>query len=260
MYILGHQGWTDFLSQFGLYVHFAKKHGSATILVVDPAQLVFVRRLALGTGISVEQLETTDEGTGVCVRCHQRGHPTLCPRTGVSRCHYPNPRLYPKLQGLCVFDDPERWVTVHGKCLQEGKSFVEAFYVYHGLPSETLWENFTVLRTPETELLRPVPSPYLAYHMQPGVRIPLHRLRKDLQQVSLDRRSPDFFGCLRILEGATELHLVQSSYCMFVYLLQLKFSLFAKTPIYVHVSARQNGTTDYRGMFQHPPLPNWTFL
>jgi hypothetical protein len=76
----------------------------------------------------------------------------------------------------------------------------------------------------------------------------------------LDRRCPDFFGCLRILEGATELHFVQSSYCMFVYLLQLKFGFFASTPIFVHASARHNATTDYKHLHRHPHLPNWTFL
>lgn len=255
MYLLGHQGWTDFLSQFALYVHFG-----GSILVVDPAQLVFVRRLALGTGLGVELLETTEEGPGICVCCHQRGHPTLCPRTGTTRCRYPNPRLYPDLKGLCVFDNPERWVAVHSRTLDQGKSFVEAFYAYYDLPIETMWSLFPFVRTPADELPLPVQVPYLAYHMQRDVRIPLHSLRKDLQQVSLDRRCPDFFGCLRILEGATEIHIIQSSYCMLLYILQLKTGLFAKTPVYVHASARQNANTDYKGMHRYPQLPNWTFL
>jgi hypothetical protein len=144
--------------------------------------------------------------------------------------------------------------------MSEGKSFVEAFYVYHGLPVETMWTLFPFVRTPTSELALPVQGRYLAYHMQQGVRIALSRLRKDIQQVSLDRRCPDFYGCLRILEGATEIHVVQSSYCMFLYLLQLKTGMFSTTPIYVHVSARHNGTTDYKAMYQRPQLPNWTFL
>jgi hypothetical protein len=255
MYVLGHQGWTDFLSQFGLYVHYAKPSG--VVLVVDPDQLPFVRRLTLGTSLTAELLDWTEEGTGVCVLCHQRGHPVRCPRTGTCRCRYPSPR-YGAIQGLCVFDDPDRWAAVHSQTLDQGKSFVEAFYAYHGLPLETFWQNFTVMRTPDEELPIPVPLPYLAYHEQPNVRV--SGLRKDLQQVSLDRLCLDFFGCLRILEGATELHFVQSSYCMFVYLLQLKFGLFASTPIFVHASARHNATTDYKHLHRHPHLPNWTFL
>jgi hypothetical protein len=259
MYLIGHQGWTDFMSQFGLYVHFANLHGKGTILVVDPGQLPFVRRLAVGTNLSVELLETTEEGTGVCVLCHQIGHPIRCPRTGTCRCKYPSSR-YGSIQGLCVFDDPVQWGLVHSKTLEQGKSFVEAFYAYHNLPIETLWTQFTVTRIPEEELAVPTEAPYLTYHMQPGVPIRLNNLRKDLQQVPLDRRSPDFFGCLRILENATEIHLVQSSYCMFVYLLQLKTGLFSDKPIFVHTYSRPNANTDYRNMNRHPQLPNWTFL
>lgn len=259
MYLLGHQGWTDFLSQFGLYVHFAAQNGSGTILVVDPSQLVFVQRLALGTVLNVELLDCTEEGTGVCVLCHQIGNPVCCPRTGSCRCRYPSSR-YGRIQGLCVFDDPIRWGKVHGETLAKGKSFVEAFYAYHDLPIETLWENFAVTRTPDSELPVPVSVPYLAYHQQPGVLIPPNRLRKDLVPVPLDRRCPDFFGCLRILENAAEIHLVQSSYCMFVYLFQLKFGLFASKPIFVHASSRPNATTDYKNLNRHPHLSNWTFL
>jgi hypothetical protein len=123
-----------------------------------------------------------------------------------------------------------------------------------------MWNDFTIVRTPQDELLPPVQGPYLAYHMQPHYPIALTHLRKDLQQVSLDRRCPDFFGCLRILEEATEIHVIQSSYCMFIYILQLKYGLFANTRIYVHASVRPNANTDYKNMNRHPQLPNWTFL
>lgn len=259
MYLLGHQGWTDFMSQFGLYVHFARMYGSGTILVVDPNQLAFVRRLVLGTGIGVEQLELVQFGSGVCITCHNRANPIRCPVTGVG-CRVPNLVRYRTIQGLCTFDNPTRWHPFLRSVLAQGRSFVEAFYEYHGLPIETMWNNFVVLRTPHDELPIPVSAPYLAYHMQAQYPIPLISLRKDLQQVSLDRLCPDFFGCLRILEGAREIHVIQSSYCMFLYLLQLKTGLFANTPIYVHASVRPNANTDYKNMNRHPQLPNWTFL
>jgi len=258
MYILGHQGWTDFFSQFGLYIHFLNLYKSATVLVVDPQQIVFVKRLFLGSGIAVEHMETIEQNGEVCVLCHQRGHPTQCPRQG-GKCRYPNPKFYDKIQGLCVFDNPERWSEVYSKTLEKGQSFVEAFYIYHGLSIENMYTSFNVIRTPELELDTPK-TPYLVYHVQPTVGFPLERLRKDISHMSLDKRCPDFFGCIRILENAKEIHVIQSSYCMFVYLLQLRYGLFKDIPIFVYASARYNANTDYKHLNRHPQLPNWTFL
>ena len=258
MYILGHQGWTDFFSQFSLYAHFAKTNGHGTVLVVDPTQISFVKRLFYNTSLSVELLQTSSVENGCCVICHQPGNPHRCPRSGLI-CQYPVKHRYSKIQGLCVFDDFAKWSRVLANCLENGKSFVDAFYVHHDLPVTTLYESFNVTRTPNTELMIPN-NQYLVYHEQPSVRIPRENLRKDIEHLSLDRRCEDFFGCIKLIEHAKEIHIVQSSYCMFIYLLQLKYGLFSNIPIFVYASARYNANTNYKNMNRQPQLSNWTFL
>jgi hypothetical protein len=248
MYILGHQGWTDFFSQFGLYIHMYRHYGSATVLVIDPQQLPFVKRLFLTSGVNVELAETTEVGVGTCVLCHQLGNEHTCPRYG-GRCKYP----VHSYRGLCAFDNFPKWEAFRQAT---SVSFVEAFYLYHGVPITALYENFVVARIPESELKFQITTPYYVYHTQSS--FPL-RLPKGYA-VPLDKSSVDFFGSLSLIEGATEIHLLQSSYCMFIYLLQLKYGLFSNKPVYVHTYARSNSNTDYKHLNRHPHLPNWTFL
>jgi hypothetical protein len=258
MYILGHQGWTDFFSQFGLYIHFANLHKSLTVLVLDSSQMIFVRRLFMNTGIKVELIETTEHKGKTCVICHQQGNPIQCPRYG-GKCKYPNLNIYKEIQGLCVFDDPEKWFQIYSESLKKGHSFVEAFYIYHGISPDNMYLSFNVVRTPQLELTIPI-LPYLVYHIQQHVRFPIEKLRKDLMHISLDRKCLDFFGCIGILQHAKEIHVIQSSYCMFIYLLQLKYDMFKNIPIFVYTSARSNSNTDYKNLNRHPQLSNWIFL
>jgi hypothetical protein len=243
MRILGHQGWTDFMSQFGLYIHKYREHGSATVMVIDPRQIPFVQRLFLDTGLSVELAETTEVGSGTCVVCHQTGHPTSCPRVG-GRCRY----LKEDHQGLCAFDDFQKWSRFREST---DVSFVDAFYLYHGLPTSAMYENFTVSLPTEPPLSYPIP--YYVYHTQP--QFPL-RLPKGYA-VPLEQSSIDFFGSIPLIQGASEIHLLQSSYCMLIYLLQLKYGLFSDKCIYVHSYARSG---EYKKMNRNPQLSNWTFL
>jgi hypothetical protein len=248
MYIIGHQGWTDFFSQFGLYIHMYRKYGKATVLVVNPTQLPFVKRLFLDTGVDVEIAQTTSIGSGTCVICHQTGNPFSCPRTG-QPCQY----IVGSFIGLCAFDNYTKWASFRESCTL---SFAEAFYLYHGISPSAMYDNFIVKRTPETERIDLSNVPYITYHTQPSfpLRLPMG------YAVPLDNSSEDFFKSISIIEGAKEIHLLQSSYCMFIYLLQLKYGLFADKQIFVHAYARHNANTDYRNLNRHPQLPNWTFL
>jgi hypothetical protein len=225
-----------------------RQYGTVTVLVIDPQQLPFVQRLFLTTGVTVELAHTTEDGIGTCVICHQLGNEHRCPRYG-GRCKYPV-RSY---VGLCAFDNFLKWDAFRQAT---SVSFVEAFYLYHGLPITALYENFIACRNPTTELKFQITTPYYVYHTQPN--FPL-RLPKGYA-ISLDRSSIDFFGSLSLIEGYAEIHLLQSSYCMFIYLLQLKYGLFSNKPVYVHTYARPNSNTDYKNLNRHPQLPNWTFL
>jgi hypothetical protein len=248
MRVLGHQGWTDFFSQFGLYNHMYRKYGNATVMVVQPEQLPFVRRLFFDTGIDVELADLSPIGSGTCVLCHQTGSPVACPRAG-GRCKYPTQPFV----GLCAFDDYSKWARFRETTMV---SFVEAFYIYHDLPASTMYDHFNVKRTPATEIQHITDVPYYVYHTQPAFPLRLPRG----YAVKLENSSSDFFQSLGLIEHATEIHLLQSSYSMFVYLLQLKYGLLSNKSIFVHTYARTNANTEYRNVNRHPQVPNWTFL
>lgn len=260
IYFLGHQGWTDFFSQYSIYKYLFNQfpNDTYTVLVYDPSQLTFVKRLF--NTINVEEIKLTEEYQPgkTCLECHIKGNPDICPRTG-EKCIYPDYTYYPNLIGLCAFDNYETWETIQVECQAQGKPFIEAFYEYYRLPFSTMYEQFDVKRIPELEYVINMKEPYVAYHEQSLVQI-----NKDVYfnettpYIELDRSSDDFFKTIGILIHAKEIHLVQSSYCMLCYILQLKYGLLKDIPIFVHEYSRDYSSA-YMNMFKNPALPNWTF-
>jgi hypothetical protein len=260
VYILGHQGWTDFFSQYAVYKHWFSRYPNHkhTVLVYNPSQLTFVKRLF--NSIQVEQIKTTEtyQPEKTCLECHMTGSPYSCPRTA-KRCIYPDYPQYQNLIGLCAFDNYLAWETVQSNCQAKGKPFIEAFYEYYTLPFSTLYEQFDVERIPELEYTYDVGNPYIAYHEQPHVQI-----QKDVffdsntLYLELDQSSDDFFKSIGLIIKAKEIHLVQSSYCMLCYILQLRYGLLKDIPIFVHEYSRKYSEA-YKNMFKNPSLPNWSF-
>jgi hypothetical protein len=250
MYILGHQGWTDFLSQLGLYIHFAKS-ASVTVLVVNAGQLPYVRRLLEPHAIRAELLETVSSGD-VCVICHQPGSPKCCPRTGTP-CRYA--ASYPDFQGLCAFDDFAKW----SECVSSpDRSFVEAFYAYHNVPFEEMGNALVIQPNPGVDLSA-LPSPYIVYHDQPSLQLESHQIQTRLPRIPLHECCDDILSAIPLLQGASEIHVIPSVYCMLVYLLQQRDGLFRDIPVIVYESVRGYSSA-YRRMYRTPQLPNWRFV
>jgi len=248
LYLLGHQGWTDWLSQYGIYINYLEKHTECAVLVVDPKQIQFVVRLFKGTTMKIVLMEVdkVHPTCTTCVRCHSPFR-TLCQRARTS-CFLPNPKYVP-LQGICAFDNFTSWDSVY-----EGvNSFIPAFYTYHNLPIEDSYRKFNVIIDPVS---CPVPdTPYVVYHFQPSLPI---KLTTQLQQINLDNSSSDVLSSIPLIMNAREIHLVQSLYAVLIYLLQQRYGMFETIPIYVY--PRAGSDLIYENLCRNPSLPNWVFV
>jgi hypothetical protein len=260
-YYLGHQGWTDFLSQYSLYISFIQAQPSdsqAVILIHDLRLFKFVYRLFVESSkynISIEQVQVTPNPTTCCVICHTPGE-KQCPRNSSGPCQFPNLNVYPNFKGLCCFDTPNLWFPHLNSILESGNSFVHAFYSFYSLPFDTLWKNFEL---DLEHFLQQVPSKlYIPYH--DTVELPIYiPTTTEEQPLKLRDTFDDIVSAIPFLRTSKEIHTIPSVYAMLLYLLQLKYNLFETIPIYIYTTSRDINTP-YKNLYTIPQLDNWTFL
>lgn len=261
VYFFGHQGWTDWFSQFSLYCKLSTYYPGMkhVVLVLNPQQIPFVERLMKGTSFSVEVCKTVESNneTKTCVECAM-SCTTFCRRNPAIHCKIPCPDTYRFLVGLCAFDNYEKW-DLHLLQNQRKLPFMSSFYTYYGFDPSLLYTEFTIdLNT--LPIVVEEYSPCIVYHEQPGVQINKQKyFTQPIQYFNLDKSSENFFDSIPLLQSAKEMHFVQSSYSMFVYLLQLKFNMFSTIPITIHQYARGNHPA-YELVNKVPHLPNWRFI
>ena len=260
-YYLGHQGWTDFLSQYSIYITFIQKQPPETlsvILIYNPQLYQFVHTLFVENthlNISIEQVQTTNTPTRCCVVCHTPGE-KICPRTPTSNCIFPDISCYSNFQGLCCFDNPSTWFPHIDNELHKGNSFVHAFYSYYSLPFETLWTNFNIILDVYRSTIHT--TRYLTYHIIPDIIVTLPK-DETVTYISLRDTFNDILSAIPYLQASKEIHSIPSVYAMLLYLLQLKFGLFQTTRIVIYTKNR-DVDSPYRNLYHTPKLDNWTFL
>jgi hypothetical protein len=133
-------------------------------------------------------------------------------------------------------------------------SFVDCFYNLYGVDSRHRIDSFEFERDFDLEeskyhCIVGAMKEYVLYHDTTDVSI-----EKSINDyIQLDRCSNIFFDCLKILENAKEIHMIDSVWACFVYLVDCKYKLFHDIPIYIYCKR------GYFDMFANPPN-NWTIL
>lgn len=72
-----------------------------------------------------------------------------------------------------------------------------------------------------------------------------------IKLINLDNLTNIFFDYIKIIENSIEIHLIDSSWGIFIYLLDAKYKLFSNIKIYVYCERY------YNFMFNNPKLDNW---
>ena len=75
--------------------------------------------------------------------------------------------------------------------------------------------------------------------------------------INLDKSTNVFFDYIKILENSKEIHVIDSSWAIFIYLLDTKYKLFYNKNIPIYLYLKRN----YKKMFEDPiKLDNWIFI
>lgn len=83
---------------------------------------------------------------------------------------------------------------------------------------------------------------YIVIHDDPSRNININRnkINTDLPIFNLNAYSNKIFDMIKVLENAKEIHLIESTYSIAIYLLQKKYNMFENIPIYFHTYVRNN--------------------
>jgi hypothetical protein len=133
--------------------------------------------------------------------------------------------------------------------------FVKGFYSSYDIPYITRVNNFTFNRDYElenktyTNFISIHGNNYIVYHEI------IENYDKNKKIINLNGISNLFFDYIKVLENAYEIHLLDSVWAAFIYLLDAKYKLFQNKNIILY--ARRG----YRKMFEDPiKLDNWTII
>ena len=133
--------------------------------------------------------------------------------------------------------------------------FVESFYVKYKIPYILRVENFIFERNLKLEeekyqsFIKKHGTEYILYHQV----IENYDTSKNI--VNLKKISDVYFDMITILQNSIEMHLLDSSWGAFVYLLDAKYSLFKNKKIFLYAKR------GYVSMFTKPVLlNNWTII
>lgn len=135
--------------------------------------------------------------------------------------------------------------------------FVKAFYTSYDISYDTRITHFNFKRDDRLEeavyskFIQTWGSKYILHHEAPDA------IRQDttIPYVNLNGSTDTFFDYIKILEGAQEIHLLDSVWAALLYLLQGRYSICSDIPITVYCNR------GYTSMFSEPrQYTNWRIV
>lgn len=267
--IYSHQAWTDTINLLSLPCYYSKLYDKVKVTVID--KMVQNVEFITKNFENVEILEITETDHDL----EKQGKKSLYDiwqENGVNHQEWellihgwsdwyrqkddPYNGIYPKL-----------WQTDHP---------IKGLYTHYGIDFIEKINSFVMVRDLEIENItynqfieKIGTDNYILYHSDParnfGVPIQIHNFNTSIKYVNLHGLAQNIFSSIKILEGAKEIHLVDSVWAAFCYLIDAKYKIFENIPVYIHPLINRFGGLIHS--HQHPfqklepiHLPNWQII
>jgi hypothetical protein len=141
--------------------------------------------------------------------------------------------------------------------------YTERFYNLYELDYEIRYKYFNIQRDykKETDLFNKYVKEgdkYIIYHEDENRNILLNKnlLPQNIKKININQISTIFIDIIMLLDKAEEIHIIDSSHSIIIYLLQHKYNLFNNKKIFLHTYLRTD--RDYR--LYDNPKNNWIYL
>src|SRR3972149_4916392 len=131
-------------------------------------------------------------------------------------------------------------------------SFGHQFYENYGINSINRINCFEIIRDKNLEdnlynkVINDIGKEYIVIHEDINRNIIINKqyINNNMPLYNLDGQSNKLFDMIKIIENAKEIHLIESTYSIMIYLLQQKYNLFSNIPIKMHSYTRNNRNID----------------
>lgn len=242
--LIGHNGWTDYISQYALRRHFLKDYDICLLFVDSPEKIPFVKSLYPESHIQVcvPKMTNTYDGVETCLCCHTLGSPYQCPRSRRS-CIYVDYSVYKEYTNirLNAFDNYTKWER-----FMEGKSFLDAMYMYYTLDPLTIIKQYKLVLDQQQSIdffdkHAPKNEPYVAIHDNRSTGLFIEN-PTSYKAFYVDGISTCLTDTLLIFDRASEIHCIDSVYLFLLLILTIQYDTFREKKVFVYYrSIHTNG-------------------
>jgi len=201
------------------------------------------------------------EHPNTCIICMTNGQSSNCPRLPNQECKYIDyNKLNSKIIKIGSFNNYSQWEIFKNKQF----SFSDAFYLYNNLNINYKLEYFKLNNNIETEndiydkLINKYGLNYILIHEDNDRNYFINRnniSNINLPIINLNKISNNFVDYTKVLLNAKEIHLIDSSWSVFIYLLSYKK---LKNSIYLNETLAKNLGRD-TNIYKNPTFSNWIF-
>ena len=144
-------------------------------------------------------------------------------------------------------------------------SFAHSFYTYNNLDEHIRFKNFKIFNNKDEEnnkyndFIKKYGSNYILVHEDNDRNLKINKDKiknKNLPIINLNKISNIFVDFIKIIKNASEIHLIDSSWSVFIYLLNYKD--IKDIPIFLNESYFKLKGRD-TNIYKNPSFSNWVF-
>lgn len=239
-----HQGWTDIINSLALVNYYSERFDHLTLVMRHDAHPIVTYYVQQFNNVTVDYYSKADLDINL---------------SGVAANYSDMTLLFLGVHDA-VRNDGSKNIF---RTTKPDTFFVAKFYLCYGVDYMTRISYFNLARARELEdqvfenFTANHGKDYVLYHedIERGIMLNKNGFKRGAAWVDLDKKSYIFFDYIKVMENASEMHLLDSVWAAVVYQIDARFGLFRNIPITVHC------LRGYREIFLEPvQLPNWSIL
>ena len=252
--LIFHQGWTDIFNSLSLINYYHNKYSKLYVIIRKDAIEIIKFYIKDLNNVELIIIDNKKFISGRFINDYE-----LCNYIILNNPTISNSSDY-LFHGLCdIHRDKYKNSFIKNSILDYSK-FVNNYYEVYDIPISTRIDYFIFSRDYKLEnlkynnFIKDNGEKYILYHSNDN-NIDFIKNKKNEKYINLNKKSNIFFDYIKILENSIEIHLIDSSWAVFIYLLDAKYRLFKNKKIYLYP------TRGYSKMFKEPiQLDNWIFV
>ena len=268
-YICIHQGIGDLFNSIGLINFYSNKYNIIYIILNNNTNLNIMKEIYKNNNkiipiipefITYEEINNNSTNN-TCINCMTFGTKGYNCRNH-KQCKYIN---YKVLNGDIIkigsFNNYYNWEKFKIKNF----SFAHAFYTYSGLNPNIRFTYFNLFNDKEkennyyNEFIKKYGSDYILIHSDISRNLQINYkyiTNISLPIIQLDNISDNFVELTKVIQKSKEIHLIDSSWSVYIYLLSNNMS--NKIPIYLNETLSKKYGRD-TNIYKNPTFKNWIF-